>query len=106
VEQEAGGAEAGSGSGSASCSGGGEGEGGGAVTGGAGVGIAGHVGGRESPLKARGRGNCGRRSPTSAGPPVNERWEAGAMRMRERDETRETRPSGGVGVAAQGKGRR
>jgi len=103
VEQEAGGAKAGSGS--ASCSGGGEGEGGGAVTGGAGAGIAGHVGGRESPLKARGRGNCGRRSPTSAGPPVNERWE-GAMRMLERDETRETRPSGGVGVAAQGKGRR
>lgn len=82
MEQEAGGAEAGSGS--ASCSGCGEGEGGGAVTGGAGVGIAGHVGGRESPLKAGGRGGIAGGGVRRA---LND-GRGGDANARERDETR------------------
>lgn len=62
MEQQAGGAEAEPAPGGEEGGGGG----GGAVTGGAGAGIAGHFGGRESPLKAEAGGNCGRRSLTSA----------------------------------------
>ena len=82
MEQEAGEAEAGSRS--ASCSGGGEGEGGEAVTGGAGAGIAGHVGGRESPLKAGGRGGIAGGGVRRA---LND-GRGGDANARERDETR------------------
>jgi hypothetical protein len=104
VEQQAGGAEA------EPAPGGEEGDGGGgAVTGGAGAGIAGHFGGRESPLKAGARGElraaesdercCGR-----LGPPSDERAMGGDERAIRGSEARETRPRAsrrswcGVGV--------
>ena len=73
--------------------GGGGGGGGGAVTGGAGAGIAGHFGGRESPLKAGAGGElraaesdercCGR-----LGSPSDERATGGAERAIRGSETR------------------
>jgi hypothetical protein len=108
VEQQAGGAEAEPAPGGEEGDGGGG--GGGAVTGGAGAGIAGHFGGRESPLKAGARGElraaesdercCGR-----LGPPSDERAMGGGERAIRGSEARETRPRAsrrswcGVGVA-------
>ena len=96
MEQQAGGAEAEPAPGGEE-GGGGGGGGGGAVTGGAGAGIAGHFGGRESPLKAGAGGElraaesdercCGR-----LGSPSDERATGGGERAIPGSETRETRP--------------
>lgn len=111
MEQQAGGAEAEPAPGGEEGGGGGGGGGGGAVTGGAGAGIAGHFGGRESPLKAGAVGElraaesdercCGR-----LGSPSDERATGGGERAIPGSEAREKHGRerrGGVGRVPRGR---